>query len=171
MSRHLLLLRHAKSDWSTAIANDFDRPLAQRGRKAAKRMAKWLSQYRISPEYVICSSAVRARQTVKLIFKSWREPPDVEYLDDLYLSDVATMLTVLADYGSDHSTVMMVGHNPGCEELTRYLGQPKDLRGTPEKLIPTGTCVHFEFDNDWPAISEHCATSTIITRPRELSET
>ena len=170
MSRHLLLLRHAKSDWSTDISNDFDRPLARRGRKATRRMAVWLSQYRISPDYVVCSSAARTRQTVELLFDTWTDPPTVEYRDDLYLADVATMLTVLAGCGGDHSTVMLVGHNPGCEDLTRYLGQASDLRGTPEKLIPTGTCVHFEFDNDWPAISEHCATSTMITRPRELSK-
>lgn len=170
MSRHLLLLRHAKSDWSTGISNDFDRPLARRGRKATKRMAVWLSRYRISPEYVVCSSAARTRQTVELLFDTWTAPPPVEYRDDLYLADAATMLAVLSGCGGDHSTIMMVGHNPGCEDLTRYLGRASDLRGAPEKLIPTGTCVHFDFDNTWQTISERCATSTMITRPRELSE-
>ncbi|MDH3380156.1 MAG: histidine phosphatase family protein [Gammaproteobacteria bacterium] len=169
MSRHLLLLRHAKSDWSTGISNDFDRPLARRGQKATRRMAVWLLQYRISPDYVVCSSAARTRQTVELLFETWMNPPTVEYRDDLYLADVTTMLTVLAVCGGDHSKVMLVGHNPGCEELTRYLGRPDDLTGTPEKLIPTGTCVHFAFDNDWQTMSKHCANSTVITRPRELS--
>ncbi len=94
--RTLWLLRHAKSSWDDPAVADHERPLAPRGRKAAKRMRRWASEHRVQPEIVLCSSAVRARATLDLVLPALRSP-QVEVESRLYHTSADALLERLRE--------------------------------------------------------------------------
>ncbi len=113
--RTLTLLRHAKSDWAFA-APDMERPLNKRGRAAAARIGLWMKHQRVQPDWVICSPAVRTRETltrVRAYLPIKASSIDVE--DRAYLADVEDLLAILADCPQEKKNVLLLGHNPGLE--------------------------------------------------------
>lgn len=118
----LLILRHAKAE-PDAGDGDESRPLAKRGRRAALRVGELLSDR--LPELVLSSPSVRTRETVERLREGAGAPlPRVEYVPELYLASPATLTGVLAQHGGEAKQVMLVGHNPGLEELvTRLSGE------------------------------------------------
>ncbi len=120
----LMLLRHAKSDWDNPALADYDRPLAKRGRKAAPRMGAEIAALGLRPDLILCSSAVRAKETLALVLPALGSPaPEVVYDDAIYMATPAALLTLirmLPKLGAP-SKVMVVGHNPGLEELAQEL--------------------------------------------------
>jgi len=167
--RQLLLWRHAKSDWSDSTLTDHDRPLAPRGIKAAQRMADWLVSQDLTPEQVLCSSAVRAKQTLAFLTQQQSIPTLFDPL--LYHADPNTLLAITSQVHSDIKRLMLVGHNPGYEELVCLLLAHTDhpARHAP-KVMPTGAIALFEFDGDW----QTCATTpmrlTWLVRPKALAQ-
>jgi phosphohistidine phosphatase len=117
--RRLLLLRHAKSDWSKGIP-DIDRPLAPRGREAAPRMGGYLKEQGLRPDLALVSPALRARQTFELV-EPFLDGADMRAEPRLYDAPASRLLTVLREAGAETRTLMMIGHNPGLEELARLL--------------------------------------------------
>ena len=95
---HLILLRHAKSDWGDPALDDFDRPLATRGQRAAPVMGKWLAKKKWRPDLVLCSSAVRAKQTLDLVLAMLPGEPQVRYLKSLYLAPPSGMIRLLRTF-------------------------------------------------------------------------
>ncbi|RME97730.1 MAG: histidine phosphatase family protein, partial [Alphaproteobacteria bacterium] len=91
----LSLLRHAKSAWDTPIRSDFERPLARRGIKAARRIGVHVEREGLVPELVLCSSALRARETIELAAEAWEKQPEIRYLDRLYHAAPGVMLDAL----------------------------------------------------------------------------
>jgi phosphohistidine phosphatase len=124
----LLLMRHAKSDWSDDRLADFDRPLNKRGLRDASRMAGVLNQHRIGPQLVLSSPASRARTTADLLLTSLAQPCELILRPELYHAETATWLRVVAEL-PDHATcVLAIGHNPELEALlARWLGEPVRL--------------------------------------------
>ena len=127
---HLLLMRHAKSDWADAALEDHDRPLNDRGRRDAPRMGRLLAAEGLVPDLVVCSTAVRARQTLEgLAAGGGLGEAAVVYEASLYLASPATILAVAraaaaaaaAAGGDDPERVLLIGHNPGMEELASRL--------------------------------------------------
>lgn len=110
----LLILRHAKAE-PDAGEGDEQRPLAKRGRRAAERVGELLSD--TLPDLVLSSTSVRTRQTVERLKKGAGSLGRVEFSSELYLAAPSTCLRVLAERGGDAERVMLVGHNPGLEEL------------------------------------------------------
>ncbi len=116
------LMRHAKSDWDNAALSDHDRPLNQRGRRDAPRMAKWLANRGCLPEVIIGSTAVRVRETIDCLLSVWDHEPLVLCSPSLYLSTPATICehiiseSVNAD-GTRPACVLVIAHNPGMEHL------------------------------------------------------
>ncbi|QDV66126.1 SixA phosphatase family protein [Crateriforma conspicua] len=124
----LLLMRHAKSDWSDAGLDDHKRPLNRRGRHDAPRMADWVGQLGDLPDRILCSTATRARQTVDALVDRWDPSVDVIHTDELYLASPAGILGVIADSAGDAETLMVVGHNPGMATLASLLaGRPLEM--------------------------------------------
>lgn len=117
----LLVLRHAKSSWDTPGISDRERPLNKRGRKAASRMGALVAHKEIEPEVILSSTAERTRETVARLVEAADFEPELRFLDELYLAQALTYLEVLADLGSHVETAMVVGHNPGLEELVSGL--------------------------------------------------
>ena len=165
----LMLLRHAKSDWDSGVTDDFDRPLASRGGKAAKRMAVWMKSQRIVPDYVMCSSAVRARETMEILrHELTLNTALVKFERRLYLADVHELLAILGDLPNNVKSVMLVGHNPGLEDLLTYLCGDDVPAAANGKLMPTAALARISLPDDWKHLKRGAGVILAVTRPKEL---
>jgi phosphohistidine phosphatase len=172
----LLLLRHAKSSWEVPALADYDRPLAKRGQKAAPRMGAEIGALGLNPDLVLCSGAARTRETLALVLGAIGAPPrEVVYDDAIYMAPPTQLLTVLRGLpaGPDApSTVMVVGHNPGLEELAELLvgSGDEELRELLEEKFPTGALAVITFDTArWGDIAPGTGTLTRFVTPARLT--
>jgi phosphohistidine phosphatase len=117
----LLVLRHAKSSWDDAALDDHERPLNKRGRRDAPRMGELVREHGLIPDVVISSDAVRARLTAEAVVEAARYAGAILLDRRLYLAGPADILSLLRTVGEKAETVMIVGHNPGLEELVAQL--------------------------------------------------
>lgn len=164
--------RHAKSDWNDRSARDFDRPLNERGRKGAAIMGKHIASRPIYWERIIASPAVRVAQTIELGAQAANINPLVRWDRRIYLASSATLIDLLREQEGDPSTILMVGHNPGLEDLIFDL-VPDDgsspLRDIVEEKFPTAAFAQLEMDiDDWADLEEGHARLVRLTRPRDL---
>ena len=165
MTRELLLLRHGKSDWSVGV-DDFYRPLKDRGKRAAQRVGVWLAQQNLVPDVIVSSPAERALVTAEKACKAMGNgAQDIQKDERIYEAGLGDLLKVLADCPADAGRVMLVGHNPGLEELLEWL--VIDSVPVPEdgKLLPTATLARLQMPADWGALIAGCAQLHSITRP------
>lgn len=160
----LYLFRHAKSSWDDARLADFDRPLNERGKVAAALMGKIMRQRNVSPDNVICSPAKRTRKTLKAAFESAGLKVEVKFEEGVYLSSAEKLLDLLADLNDSLASVMLVGHNPGLEDLL------EGLTGRYERF-PTATLTELELDIDrWRSLELGCGRIVWLVRPKELRQ-
>lgn len=138
----LLLLRHAKSSWEGSWTSDMDRPLNDRGRKDAPLMGKVLKKYELLPDLVLCSPAVRTRETAELFLDAANYDREVRFVDQLYDATRSTLTNQLSAQG-DETTILLIGHNPGMAELLA------SLVGGVRVDYPTAglACLDFDADN------------------------
>jgi phosphohistidine phosphatase len=166
--KRLFLLRHAKSAWDDPLLRDRDRPLAPRGRKAAKRVARWAKKHAVSPQLVVCSSAVRAQQTLQRVLPSVGEP-EVWVEVTLYAAGAETLLARIRALPDEVDDVMLVGHNPGLMEVLLLLAAPGKLRERASVNVPTGALAELEADVvRWADVAPGEARLTAFVVPREL---
>jgi phosphohistidine phosphatase len=116
----LILLRHAKSDWSGGEA-DVDRPLAKRGRRQAPEAGRWLAAHVDRIDLAVVSTAERARATWDLVSAELGEPVATLYDAAIYAASADRLLASVRDLGEELGTVLLVGHNPGVEDLAETL--------------------------------------------------
>jgi phosphohistidine phosphatase len=166
------LFRHAKSDWHDARARDFDRPLNARGRKGAAVMGKHIVAFGTPWQRIIASPAARVAQTIEIASKSARPKLPVEWDRRIYLATSLTLADLLRETGDGVESVLMVGHNPGLEDLIFDL-VPDDgsspLRDAVEEKFPTATFAVLELAIDqWSDIADGCARLVHLMRPRDL---
>lgn len=168
MTRELLLLRHGKSDWTTG-AEDYQRPLKDRGKRGAQRMAVWLQQQGLVPDHVMASPAERALVTAEKTCKAMGMGTEaIKKEKRIYAASLDDLLETLMGCPKKAKRVMLVGHNPGLEQLLLYLaGSSKKL---PEegKLLPTATLARLTMPANWKKLSSDCARLESITRPGRL---
>ena len=119
--RHLILMRHAKSDWGDNSLSDHDRPLNRRGMEDAPRIAAWLEEQNLIPDQIICSSAERTRETVELMLSAWSQQPDWSSDESLYLAPPEAIVSVIRSGFAGSRILMLVGHNPGMAYLASML--------------------------------------------------
>jgi phosphohistidine phosphatase len=117
----LLLLRHAKSSWDEPGLDDHDRPLNKRGRKAAPRMGQLLRDEGLVPDAVLSSSALRARDTAGAVCEAIGNEGGVDERHDLYLAAPGTYLRAVRELPDEAERALVVGHNPGLEDLLEAL--------------------------------------------------
>jgi phosphohistidine phosphatase len=117
----LLLLRHAKSSWKNGGVKDFDRPLNQRGLKAAPQVGKLIRKRKLKPDLVLSSPAERARQTAQLVLESAGLNVELRYDERIYEASAARLLEIVSQIEDSADSAMLVGHNPGMEELSEVL--------------------------------------------------
>lgn len=167
MERHLLLLRHGKSDWNTGV-EDFKRPLKDRGKRSAQRIAVWLQQNNLVPDHIISSPAERAIVTAEKTAKAMgMASRDIEKDDRIYAASLADLLQVLADLSDRKGTILLVGHNPGLEMLVDYLAdtRPELVDG---KLVPTAALAHFMMPDSLEQLEAGSGKLIEIIRPKGL---
>jgi phosphohistidine phosphatase len=169
MPNQLWILRHAKSAWDTQADTDFERPLAKRGIKDAPRMGKWMHEHKMIPDFIISSPAERARQTTLAICaKLGIKPKHIQWDERVYEAGVETLLSVLADCPKQAEKVLLVGHNPGLEELVEFLCEKMPRRTTSGKLLTTGALAQVELNNKWKNLTAGSASLVEIIRPKEI---
>jgi phosphohistidine phosphatase len=168
MPRTLILLRHGKSDWSTDD-DDFNRPLKKRGKNASTLVGKWLSANHRVPDFVITSPAKRAMQTAEIACASMGiNNEDIYSRKHIYLATTEELLYVLEDCPEQAQCVMMVGHNPGLEELLYYLVNGSITIPEDGKIMPTATLAILEMPDTWTHLQSGSARLEFLIRPREL---
>lgn len=172
-NKQLVLLRHAKSSWDDPFLDDFDRPLAKRGRKAGKRLSAWFRTQEIRPDLVLCSPATRTRETLALIADAIGPGAEVDYDKGLYLAETDDLLAKLRQSGRSAASVLVIGHNPGMQELAVALLSPgarKDRAKLVEKF-PTAAVACFDLAIPaWTDLQPGEATLTHFVRPADLDD-
>ena len=169
MSRTLILLRHGKSDWNTG-ADDFDRPLKKRGKNASTLVGKWLKTHDQVPDFIIASSAKRAMQTAELASEAMGvRKQDIYSRKHIYLATPEDLLYVLEDCPEQARRVMLVGHNPGLEELLYYLVNGRLTIPDDGKILPTATLAIMRMPDNWSKLDSGAAELEYLVRPREMT--
>lgn len=167
----LALFRHAKSSWTSSARDDFDRPLAPRGRKAAPRMGKFIASEGLVPDVVLCSSAARAKETLQLALAEWTDhPPEVRYEDGLYHAGPDAMLDALRALPGEYGHAMLIGHNPGMHALALDLvGQAGgDSLNALAGKYPTAALIVLDFDGGWQDVAPARGTLRLFMKPKAL---
>ncbi len=150
---HLHLLRHAKSSWEEGV-DDHDRPLSRRGRDEAGRVGRDQPAALGRVDLVLCSSAERTAETMRLALAGFRPPPRVVIEDGLYLASAARLLQRLARLDEAEETVLLIGHNPGLHELALALAAPegKRYRALAGGKFPPAVRASFTVAGPWSAL-------------------
>jgi phosphohistidine phosphatase len=171
LTKRLILLRHAKSAWDNQDVADFDRPLSNRGRKAAPIVGAYLARKRYAPELVLCSSARRASETLDLTIAGWSKQPTVKKLKSLYLAMPREMLKRLQGADKDCAAIMLVGHNPGIADLANWLARDGDpaARAALARKFPTGAVAVIDFDvEDWREVDAETGRLVDFATPKQI---
>ena len=168
MRRELLLVRHVKSAWDDPSLADHDRPLAPRGTKALPRLRDFLTRAEHRPDVVLCSSSRRTADTLDGIRVALPKRASIELLDELYLADADTLLTRLHGLDGKVRCAMLIGHNPGIEDLASLLVGSGDtaLRAQLAAKLPTGAVVALSFDGAWADLAAGAARIDAMFVPR-----
>ena len=166
------LFRHAKSDWQDPRARDFDRPLNKRGRKGAAIMGKHVREHGVQWERMLSSPAIRCAETIEIACQAAGQPVAVQWDRRIYLASSVTLADLLREQGGDPKSILMVGHNPGLEDLIFDL-VPDDgsspLRDVVEEKFPTASFAVLELDiESWADLKDKCGRLVHLTRPRDL---
>jgi phosphohistidine phosphatase len=168
MKRTLILLRHAKSDWPTGLP-DHERPLNARGERDAPLTGQWLVATKRVPDYVVCSTALRTRETYGLAAEAFQSEPVVVYTDDLYGASAGEMLEVVRSVPADVRTLLVVSHNPGTHNLAAVLaGDESDpeLMNRVRGSYPTNTATVLETDAEWAELDPGGASIVDVSSAR-----
>lgn len=166
MLKQLLIMRHAKSSWGNAQLTDFQRPLNPRGLRTTPRMAEFIQTKGLTPDRIVSSTANRARMTAELFLKNCvgMDSSQLSLTDDFYHAPASVYLDFLRGFSEpDIATLMLVGHNPGLEDLV------EQLSGNWETM-PTAAIAFFELKTEtWSEFSETDDEITCqIWRPKEV---
>ncbi len=169
--RIVYLLRHAKSSWADPELPDCDRPLAPRGERASRRIAGHIRRERIRPGLVLCSSAVRARRTLEIIAPALGYGVSVRIEDRLYGAEAEDLLGRLREVPDEVDAVMVVGHNPGLQDLAVELAGEGDM-GALRRLnqkFPTGALATLTTAGHWRELGARTTWLESLIVPRDLA--
>jgi phosphohistidine phosphatase len=167
--RTLYLLRHAKSSWAEPALPDRKRPLAPRGRRDAKRIAKHLVQLESQPELVLCSSAVRTRETLERLRVARGGGSTVLLEDELYGASAEQLLERIRLVPEAIASVMLIGHNPGLQDLALLLAEDGvDLDRLEEKFPTAALATRTIPRRAWSQGEPGVALRTAYIHPKRL---
>jgi len=163
LMKTLLLLRHAKAENDAPGLTDLERALNERGEKEARSIGTFIKQQNLKLDLVLCSTAVRARQTAELVLAAAQLTASVLYDRRIYEASPEGLSEVITEVEDGMSTVLLVGHNPVMEEFL------KALTGQTEPMT-TGTLVKIDFDTDaWSGVVQDQGSLVWIQRPQALA--
>ncbi|RHW18742.1 histidine phosphatase family protein [Sphingomonas gilva] len=168
----LTLLRHAKSSWDDSVARDFDRPLNAKGQRAAATMGRHMKSLGLAFDHVVASPARRVTETIDHVVAGYGETLAPDWDRRIYLASAATLLDIVRDLPDTHDRVLVVGHNPGLEDLVLLLVPDRTgdaLRDGIEEKYPTASLAELTLETDrWADFAADAATLSRFVRPRDL---
>ena len=150
----LFLLRHAKSSWKDIFCSDHDRLLNKRGRRDAPRMGQLLSVQQACPTLILSSTATRAHRTAEAVQQALQQEIAIELEPRLYHANPHTIVDIVRERGANHDTVVVVGHNPGLEDLIRRLTQES-------RVFPTAALAQIGIPIDYWGELNHNANASL----------
>ena len=176
--KRLIILRHAKTEAAGGLKNDFDRVLIERGRRDAAAMAQYFRARGHNCDLVLCSTAQRTRETLAIFGPIACSGVATVYREDLYLAEAPDILAIVRSVDDAHDGVMVVGHNPGLEELALMMSMaPLSIeeearhRRMREKFATTSLVV-MRFDaGGWKDLRPGSGLVEDFMRPRDLGRT
>lgn len=162
--RTLYLLRHAKSSWTDASLADFERPLNDRGREAAEQMGRFLAEKKVGVSLVVSSPSVRTRQTVEVVFR--HASPMIQPLFDerIYEASLNMLVQAVTELPDSQQTAMLVGHNPGMEQLLSFLTHET-------RQVPTCALARIDLDcSNWMEAGRGSGRLEWFVTPKDLPD-
>jgi phosphohistidine phosphatase len=168
--RTLTLLRHAKSSWDDPVQRDFDRPVNQKGVRAARTMGEYCRREALGWDHVISSPAVRCIETLDGFWDGYGKTLKPVWDRRIYLASCVTLLDLINEAPAEAENLLLVGHNPGLEDLVLLLvpDESGGLRDSLEDKFPTASLAIMSFDGRWTELAARKAKLTRFTRPRDL---
>ncbi len=170
--RTLMLYRHAKSSWDDWSLDDFERPLSQRGIEAAPLIGDYITQNQHNPDRILCSPALRTRQTLKLTLPDLAADCGLDFARTLYLASDLTILHHIQQVSDKRDCLMIVAHNPGIHSLAKDLASKSEINESWQKLdrkFPTAGLAIFEVTtNYWREIAPSNCWLTDFVTPKIL---
>jgi phosphohistidine phosphatase len=170
MGKWLYLLRHAKSSWDNPSLADHDRPLSSRGRRASELIADYLRREAVAPSLVLCSSSRRTRETLERISAGLEEEIAVQIEEALYAASASGLIAMLHAVDPRVDSVLLIGHNPGIQELALALAGRGVQREPLREKFPTAALAILTFHADWSELAPDAAELVAFVRPRELED-
>ncbi|WP_405019770.1 histidine phosphatase family protein [Kitasatospora sp. NBC_00070] len=169
--RRIIVLRHAKADWPNQV-DDHERPLADRGRLQAPDAGRWLTDSGINPDYVLCSTALRTRETWKLaVHELPKRARKTVHEGRIYEASPGEIIAVLQETPDEYRDVVLVGHNPGVLGLTQILvgdqGDPDALTRLQNGGFPTAAIAVLGFSGAWKSVEPGVARLDTFHTPHE----
>ena len=160
----LYLLRHAKSSWKDASLADFERPLKGRGRDAAEQMGEFLASKKVHLSTLISSPSVRTRETVEIVLRHAHLGVEPLFDQRIYEASLATLAQVVSEIPADKKSAMLVGHNPGMEELLAFLTHES-------KHMPTCALARISLDGvSWKEVDRGKGKLEWFVTPKDLAD-
>ncbi len=157
----LFVLRHAKSSWDFPDLSDFQRPLNDRGRKAAPFMGELMRSRNLVPDLILSSSALRAKQTAMLVREAARFENEIEFTEKIYEASSHKLLYLVNEIDDKYNSAMLVGHNPGFEGIVRILS------GEYQRM-PTAALAVIDLKiESWSAAEPDCGILRDLFIPKE----
>ncbi|WP_418185559.1 SixA phosphatase family protein [Aliarcobacter vitoriensis] len=162
--KKLVLIRHAKSDWTNPLLNDFDRPLNKRGLKDAPFMAKILNKKCLNPDLIISSPSIRTKLTSEYFIKEFKYKESIVFEESIYEAPFENLLRILSNTDDKYKTIFLIGHNPGLNDLSNFV-----LNDFKEN-IPTCGILEIDFDIEfWKDISKENSKLICFEFPKKYS--
>ena len=163
----LMILRHAKSTWTDSVRADIDRPLNDKGRRAAASMGAWMAREDLAFDLVIASPATRVRQTIEGIIDGYGQAIVPMFDTRVYMASAATLAEIVQAVPAGVARLLLIGHNPGLEELVMWLVPDCPERADVEQKYPTASLAEIAVEN-WAGLAEGGGKLLRFTRPRDL---
>jgi len=162
--RNLYLLRHAKSSWKDTSLADFERPLKGRGREAAEQIGVFLASKKVNISALIVSPAVRTRQTIDIVLRQVALGVEPRFDQRIYEASLSTLVQVVSEIEDDRQTAMLVGHNPGMEELLAFLTRES-------RHMPTCALARIALDSaSWKDVGRGMGKLEWFVTPKDLPD-
>jgi len=167
-SRVLLIMRHAKADRADPATADFDRTLTDRGRRDAKKMGAWLKKKKIIPDVIVSSPAARAERTALIVGKETGFDPAAMVRDkSIYDASLDDLLKVIDTHAQETGCLLLIGHNPGLEELLNYLSSDQPEANSAGKVMTTAAIAVLDYGTGTINTGKASAQLMCLIRPHD----
>lgn len=166
--KNLIILRHGQAKTAAITDHDHSRNLTLRGREDAFAVGETLAENGFQPDYILCSTAVRTRETLEELQKSFADPIKIDYLPKIYNASEADLLLQIASVPDSVSTLLIIGHNPALYQVSLALAKDgdKQMHNNLQMQFPTCALVVINFEGSWKDISNSRSKLVFFTVPK-----